>query len=275
MMVSAAVAMTRTMRLLLAGGLAVAMFAMLGFAGCSLLLDPADIVTLPNDALRADGSVHGKLVRAAVNRRRALLILPGASGYRDDYLEFARRFPDWNALVLDYYRGGADVGEDALSAVTPSRFPQWKRNIVAGSDYLVDAGLARRDGIVLVGFSRGGTLAYSVIGDAGGYLGLISYYAGVEDALKSRTAWPALLARLPPVLLIAGGADDDDVADARALHDALREANRDVELRIAPDMPHGFLDFSGAAHRQASQWSVEASRMFLDRLLRGGSQALR
>ncbi|MBA3683408.1 MAG: hypothetical protein H0W73_19915, partial [Bacteroidetes bacterium] len=55
--------------------------------------------------------INGWLIKPVKTSSRAILILPGASGYDERYKDLAMYFVDreWNVLILDYYQNGKNI----------------------------------------------------------------------------------------------------------------------------------------------------------------------
>jgi len=195
----------------------------------------ATLLTRPGVAPALRGALR---VSKAPGPHPAVVLLPGSSGWRPEYVEIADRFAEagFAALALDYYAetGGAATGsEEKLQ-----KWESWRRTVQAAVAYLDGVPAVASGRIALVGYSRGAFLAVSVAGSTPGVKAVIDFYGGGGGGtLPLRQE----VRGLPPLLILHG--DKDSVVPAsfgRELGNAVLEAGGAVEMHLLPGAGHAF-----------------------------------
>ncbi|MGO9451915.1 MAG: dienelactone hydrolase family protein [Candidatus Binataceae bacterium] len=139
------------------------------------------------------------------------------------------------AVYLEYYSQTDDV-----TAFEPAKmkqyFPIWLGEIRAGIDAMDQNPQIDPKRIGLMGFSLGSFLSLSTgATDPGKIAAIVEYYGGLPSALD------AMVANLPPTLIIHGDADQlVPVAQAHALDTLMTDAKRPHEIHIYPGANHAF-----------------------------------
>jgi dienelactone hydrolase len=107
--------------------------------------------------------VYGYLSKQP-DSHKTVLFLPGASGYDEAYSTMVRQFQadGWNTLILDYYRNGLDIPGKSVFSSSAEDYQQWKLNAKNAINFLIQNNYASADSLVIVGFSRGASIAFAV-----------------------------------------------------------------------------------------------------------------
>jgi dienelactone hydrolase len=189
-------------------------------------------------------------------------VLPGASGWRPEYVEIAERFAEagFTALAVNYYAetGGASIGsEEKLQ-----RWESWRRTVQAAVVYLERMPSVAAGRIGLVGYSRGAFLAVSTAGSIPGVKAVIDFYGGGGGGtlpLKREVRG------LPPILIVHGERDSVvPVSFAQELRNAVLEAGGAVEMHLLPGTDHAFnLPWSSTYSRESDETSLALALEFL------------
>jgi carboxymethylenebutenolidase len=216
------------------------------FATCAivglLVVHPDTLAGQQPHRLSAAGArpiVSGVLLEPKVaGRHPAVILLPGAGGWRPDHLEFARALTaaGFVTLTLDYY---VETGEAAIgSQERLAKWPAWQTTLRAAAALVQQ--LPSVDGmpIGLLGFSRGAFLAVSVAGSLPAVRAVVDLYGGGGGGPASLTDD---VRGMPPLLILHGAADSVvPVRFARELYDAAQSAGAVVEIHLYPRIGHAF-----------------------------------
>jgi carboxymethylenebutenolidase len=196
----------------------------------------------------------------------AVILLPGAGGWRAEYLDFGKALTEagFVTLTLDYYveTGGAAIGsQDKLA-----KWPSWQTTVRAAVELVRRLPTVNGEAVGLLGFSRGAFLAVSVAGSISSVKAVIDLYGGgaggtatVEEEVQ----------HLPPLLILHGQVDNIvPVRFARELYDACQRAGRTVELHLYPGIGHAFtLSTFSTYSKDATHDATDRAIRFLRRWL--------
>jgi carboxymethylenebutenolidase len=196
----------------------------------------------------------------------AVIVLPGAAGWRPMHADVARILADsgFVALALDYYgeTGGAAIRSDEKL----EKWPRWKATVRNAVVYVRGLPSVLDRPVGLVGYSRGAFLAVSVAGSAAGVQAVVDFYGGGgggTDALEQEV-------RDFPALLILHG-DADEVVPVRyayALRDAVVADGGDVEMHLYSGAGHAFIaPYASTYSQPAAQDAFSRTVEFLRRRL--------
>jgi len=176
-----------------------------------------------------------------------LILLHGSSGWRPEYLDFAREFADsgFAVLVLDYYAetGGAAIG----STEKLQKWEAWRETVRGAADLLLSLPNVTEDQVALVGLSRGGFLGVSVAASIPAAAAVVEFSGGggggtltLDEEVRG----------LPPLLILHGEEDVVvPVSFARQLQAAALDAGSHVEMHL----------FAGEGHVFNAPWAATYS----------------
>jgi carboxymethylenebutenolidase len=190
-----------------------------------------------------------------------VLIYPDIRGLHGFYKDLAVRFGETGtrALAMDYFGRTAGVsarGEDFewQPHVAAMTVPQVLADTRAALAHLRQGEGASRPTFVL-GFCRGGSLAYYAARMDFGLAGIVGFYSGLARTLDETVGSPVDAAREAqcPVLGLFGGADAGIPPEqVQALDAALDAAGVRHEIITYPGAPHSFFDRKAADYAEAS-----------------------
>ncbi len=198
----------------------------------------------------------------------AVILLPGAGGWRAGYLDFGKALTEagFVTLTLDYYveTGGAAIGsQDKLA-----KWPSWQTTVRAAVELVRRLPTVDGETVGLLGFSRGAFLAVSVAGSISSVKAVVVLYGGGGGGTATIEKE---VQHLPPLLILHGQADNIvPVRFARELYDACQRAGRIVELHLYPGIGHAFTlstfsTYSKDATNDATDRAVRFFRRWLTR----------
>lgn len=189
---------------------------------------------------RAGGPVPGVIV---VHENRGLV---------EPNMDIARRYAreGFAALAVDLVsREGGTDRYDSDRAQIPAilgRIPEPDRvaDLSAGIAYLKTLDGVRKDTFGVTGFCFGGGMAFALATAAPDIRAAVPYYgnARAEDLPRSQAAF----------LIFYGETDTRITSQAAAVEQALKEAGRTVEVRIAPGAGHAFFNNTGMSYNPAA-----------------------
>jgi carboxymethylenebutenolidase len=216
-----------------------------------------DIVLTAEDGVQFLAYAARPLGRAAAQ----VLIYPDIRGLHGFYKDLALRLAQTGtaALAMDYFGRTAglsarDEGFDHAPHVQAMTVPHVLADTRASLGYLRQGEGAGRP-TVIVGFCRGGSLAYYAAREALGLAGIIGFYSGLGRSLDEGVGTPIDAAREAncPVLGLFGGADQGIPPEqVQALDEALDVSGVPHELITYPGAPHSFFDRKAAEFVEAS-----------------------
>ncbi len=228
--------------------------------GCSIVAP----VSFPS--VEISEKVYGVLTLAP-SSQKTVLILPGASGFDEGYEEFAENFRrvGWNALIVDYYRNGKDLPSASVFTYDPELWESWKSNIEEAITLIRNNKMGDYSNIVLMGFSRGASLAFEV-SKKHRLKGLILLYGNifpVKDTVKDSLSF---IRNTPPTLLIHGTKDRivKDKYSIEAFH-LLKKYGIKSELLLLDSVGHAFVLKHSEKDRVARNISIQLSVEFLQK----------
>lgn len=237
-------------------------------SACAMAVYPATTIS---DQVAPD--VHGRWVMPSEpGPHPGVLLLHGASGFVDATDPEAQFLADqgFAVLVLDYYRGGADL-IDGNAGVSPRTLrEQWLANIDAGARVLRSHTSVSNDLIGVVGFSRGAQFGLEYANRTSAVGAVVAYYGLLYDYADDRRPSTASVQDLPPTLILHGDADQIvDVSYGEEMRDLMESAGRTVEFVSYPGMGHAWwiVGPQNAASEAAWQDSLERTADFLTRQL--------
>ncbi len=235
----------------------------LGMSACVAVTYPAQTISE-----KVAPGVHGRMILPeGEGPFPGILMLHGASGVigSDDQTARALSAEGFAVLVLDYYRGGADL-VDGDAGRTPDHIRmRWLSNIERGAEYLRNHQQILPDEIGIVGFSRGAQYGLKYANEHSEILAVIGYYGLLYDYDEGQRPDLKSVENLPPTLLLHGKADKIvPIGYAYEIMDLMERAGRHAELVTFPDMSHAwwFVDTSDAS-QSAWRESVDVSVRFL------------
>jgi carboxymethylenebutenolidase len=223
--------------------------------------------------------VGGKPVRVVyfmpdkAGKHSTVLLLHGSEGlsakdaprYHDVARALARK--GYVALLVHYF-DSTDTKRIDPRDIDERLFRAWVGAVRAAVRHAAGPPEVDRARVGLVGFSLGGCLALAVAGEDGGpqVAAVVDLFGYLPDELAQRAA------RLPPTLVLHGGADKVvEVEKARALERLLEKHGRPVEVKIYDKQGHLFQG-AGLLHPDVlDAW--ERSLDFLARHLRRAAAA--
>ena len=194
-----------------------------------------------------------------------VLIYPDVRGLHGFYNDLALRFAQTGtaALAMDYFGRTAGLtargeGFDHMPHVQAMTVPHVHLDTRAALAHMRQGEGANRPTYIL-GFCRGGSLAYYAARVDFGLAGIIGFYSGLGRALDETVGTPIDAAREAkcPVLGLFGGADAGIPPEqVQALDAALDASNAPHELITYPGAPHSFFDLKAAefAKESADAW---------------------
>jgi carboxymethylenebutenolidase len=172
----------------------------------------------------------------------AVLLLHGCAGLpkqdADAYRHIARLLANrgYVALLVHYFDSTGTKQTDA-KGIDEKLFRAWMGAVQGAVQYAAGLPEVDRARVGLVGFSLGACLALAVAGQAGGphVAAVVDLFGYLPDKLTGHAA------RLPPTLVLHGGADKVvEVKKARALERLLKKHGRAFEIRIYDKQEHLF-----------------------------------
>lgn len=199
--------------------------------------------------------------RPASGAGAQVLIYPDIRGLHGFYKDLALRFAQLGtaALAIDYFGRTAGLtargeGFDHAPHVAAMTVPHVHADTRAALAHLRQgAGVGRPT--YILGFCRGGALAYYAARADFGLAGIIGFYSGLSKRLDEAVGTPIDAAREAkcPVLGLFGGADAGIPSEqVQALDEALDVAGVPHELITYPGAPHSFFDRKAAEFADAS-----------------------
>jgi dienelactone hydrolase len=174
---------------------------------------------------------------ATSGRSPAILMLHGADGLSSNaqYHAGARAIAaaGYRVFLVHYLDR---TGERRASFATVFRnFVPWMATVRDAVAWAAGRPDVDADGIGVVGVSLGAALALAVAGTERRIKALVDYFGPLPQG-----AVP-LGARLPPTLILHGGADPIvPVANAYAIEDLLKEQGATYDIKVYPGQGHGF-----------------------------------
>jgi dienelactone hydrolase len=217
---------------------------------------------------RADFGAAGTTVRAEFCRAehesgRAVVVLHGCGGFSTFDHRLVTTLPRYGIATLDvdYFGPTPPPGRTGFCGArgaVGTAFPTWIAVADrAAATLRATPGVSAR-GVGVVGWSLGGGVAIAAAAGSGAgrqFDAVAGFSTGAFDAA-------AVAGRLPPTILLSGGASDAiPLAETLPLYDALREAHVPSALFV---YPHGSHDWPG---RQGGEGIARAAA-FLRRYLR-------
>jgi carboxymethylenebutenolidase len=195
--------------------------------------------------------------------RPGVILLPGSSGWQDEYAEIARTLADSGlvALAIDYFvaTGRADSEEARLRL-----WPLWQASVRNAAAYLQASTFVSGRPIALVGYSLGAFLAVSVASSIPGLSAVVEFFGGGHAETLEHD-----VRHFPALLILHGEADSVvPVASAYRLREAVVAEGGHVEMHVYPGAEHAFnAPWSAmySAHEAAD--SLERTIDFLNRHL--------
>jgi carboxymethylenebutenolidase len=198
---------------------------------------------------------------AAATGSPAVLMLHGADGlsYNHQYRTGARAIAaaGYRVFLVHYLDR---TGERRASFATVfQNFSQWADTVRDALAWAAAQPQVDADCIGIVGVSLGAALGLAVCADNPAVKGLVSYFGPLPQGAIAPGA------RLPPTLVLHGGADGIvPVANAYAIQNLLAAQGVEHEVKVYAGEGHGF---SGDAERDATRRVLA----FLGRTLKGCS----
>lgn len=228
---------------------------------------PADLLPISGGASGADvvlTSEDGGRFRAYLARAQdgdsGVVIAPDVRGLHPFYEELAERFADAgvHAIAFDYF---------GRSAGTERRPPDWdyQPHNVKNTTGEIHADLTTAIGhlrgatdarsIYVIGFCKGGRVAFNSAAEHSGLAGVIGFYGWPTRRSDDDPAAPidAIDRMHVPVLGLFGGADKGIPVSAAEQFDRALEA-RGVRhlIHVYPGAPHSFFDRTFAEYKKES-----------------------
>jgi carboxymethylenebutenolidase len=207
-----------------------------------------------------DGSQFRAYVAPSTAGTNGVVIAPDTRGLHPFYEELAERFASAriHAIAFDYYGRSAGIMRRSPDfEFSPHNSmntgDQIHADLRAATVHLRGATPVTR--IYVVGFCKGGRLAFNAAAEHAGLAGVVGFY-GTPAARRSEDHLGAPLERVRlmrvPVLGLFGGADAGiPEATVRAFEAALSEHRVRHYLHIYPGAPHSFFDREFTAHASA------------------------
>ncbi len=180
------------------------------------------------------------------------------------------------AMFIEYYgpSGAPNCSDLAMipniSLAPDAEIPDqtWMHELLSAGNSLVQEPKADRTRIGLVGFSFGGTLAVITAALSPNLISAIVDYYGFSNGKVEAAV--AQASDFPPTLILQGDADSRaHVADSIHLHNVIAKHQPTTELRVYPQVGHGF-NFRAAPgyDQEASEDAWSRTLSFLDRYLK-------
>lgn len=196
---------------------------------------------------------------AGSSPRPTLLMLHGADGlsYNTQYRDGARGVAAAGYQVhLVHYLDRTGERRASFSTLFQN-FTPWMDTVQDALTFASGHPGADADRLGLIGVSLGGALGLAVSSLDRRIKALVTYFSPLPQGAVATTS------RLPPTLVLHGGADPIvPVANAYAVEALLRQQNVPHEVKVYPGQGHGF---RGAAEEDATQRALA----FLKRHLSG------
>ena len=190
-----------------------------------------------------------------------VLVLHGQSGIYDAYDTMAKTLQaqGYAALLLDYYSDTGKPGHTFDRERIRRDWDSYLATIQRAGTYLRGLPNVSDDGMGLVGFSLGGFLAVEASGQDTSVRAVVEYYGGARSN-EAGGNLDAYVDRLPPLLILHGGADSFvDVSRGQELYEAVTAAGRIVEMKVYPGVEHCFncaLKSNSSAARDAQARTI-------------------
>ena len=230
---------------------------------CCNVLFP--ITFIPN---KITENVYGYLSQNPTSHK-SILILTGASGYDETYMKMAQQFQaeGWNTLILDYYRNGLDLPGKSVFSGTAEDYNKWKVNAKNAISLLVKNKYATVDSLVIIGFSRGSSIAFAVGNTDKRVSAIISFYGDLDvDEDDTKETINFAVKNLPPILLIHGKKDRVvPINRANFIANELKKRNKSFDKVFLNKMGHAFiLDSTDENSVEATQHCIDKIESFLN-----------
>jgi len=182
---------------------------------------------------------------------------PHAQAYRTSAQELAAH--GYVALLVHYFDA---TGTRAADAETISRnFLEWMQTAAEAVTFAAAKDNVQPDRVGLAGFSLGASLALSLASQDARIAAVADFYGTLPDLAA------AFLRRMPPVLILHGGADPlVPSGEAVKLQHLLESKGVPYEMKIYPNQGHGF---TGHATVDAANRTLA----FFDRYLKAPARA--
>jgi carboxymethylenebutenolidase len=157
-----------------------------------------------------------------------MILLHGASGPSDFYREQARFFAQHGfQVVIPHY-----LEATRNSVGTDENYASW---VTVVRNLTNNLSLGRNEGVVLVGFSLGASVALAVGSQGQGPDAIAEWYGSLPDKFFRE------LKGMPPLLILHGERDTNiPVINATQLSKLCTMINLTCETHIYPDQEHGF-----------------------------------
>lgn len=181
---------------------------------------------------------------------RWMILLHGASGPSDFYREQARFFAEHGFQVaLPHYLKATRNSEG-----TDENYAAW---VAVVRNLMNKLSADRNDGVVLVGFSLGASIALAVGSQGHGPNAIAEWYGSLPDKFFRK------LKGMPPLLILHGERDMNiPVINATQLSKLCTLVKLTCETHIYPDQEHGF---DAATVRDADRRTLDFLSRFSDR----------
>jgi carboxymethylenebutenolidase len=218
----------------------------------------------------ADGTEFSAAYAAPSGPARVgVVVLPDIRGLHPYYVALAERFAEAGvpAVALDWFGRTAGLAGGVSGTGTREADFDWQTHIPQTTPEHIDADIAAALGylrerttpdlpVVTVGFCFGGSHSWRQSAgrlDVAACIGFYGRPSVVGDAADS--------ARLPTLMLVAGGDTVTPVEDQLALAERMRAAGAEVDAPVYDGAPHSFFD------RASVDWAdacADAWRRILD-----------
>lgn len=229
----------------------------------------------------------GHLVRGALihpentTPNPGIIVSPGAGGMNEGSMEVGRRLArnGYAALIMDPFSSipESEMPEDHSF---PNLLPLFRElddrsymiSMENGFDFFTSLPMVREDRIGVMGFCASWSILYSCINPRVG--ACVSFYNNMryrELARANRAIQP--IDRIPGMWcpMIGHYGDNDTATPLEYLEELKEVANRhekEVEIHIYPDRPHGFVESNDPANLEDAELAWKRTFSFLDRLLK-------
>ena len=201
----------------------------------------------------AAGTIFGYLARPRTGGPApGIIVVHENRGLVEPNMDIARRYAKegFAALAVDLVsREGGTARYAADPAQIPAALgrtpqPDLVADLAAGIAYLKTVDGVRREGFGVTGFCFGGAMTMAFAAASPEIRAAVPYYgqARVEDLPRAQAAF----------LIFYGETDTRLTSQAGAVEQALKQAGRTVEVRIAPGAGHAFFNNTGGAYNAAA-----------------------